>query len=69
MTQGWNSGLLHHRQILFRLSHKELTQNCKAATCCSVAKLCPTLFSPIDVRLPCPLPSPRVCSHSCPLSQ
>ena len=40
--------------------------------CCSVAKLCLILCDPIDwkhTKLPCPLPSPRVCSNSCPLSQ
>ena len=41
-------------------------------SCCSVAKLCLTLFSSMDwqhTRLPCPSPSPRACSNSCPLSQ
>ena len=39
--------------------------------CSSVAKLCLTLW-PHGLqhsRLPCPSPSPRVCSNSCPLSQ
>ena len=35
----------------------------------SVAQSCPTLWDPVDCRLPCPLPSPRICSKSCPLSQ
>ena len=38
--------------------------------CCSVAQLCPTL-QPRGLqtaRLPCSLPSPGVCSNSCPLS-
>ena len=37
--------------------------------CYSVATSCPTLW-PHDLqhaRLPCPSPSPRVCSNSCPL--
>ena len=39
--------------------------------CCSVNKLSDSL-QPIELhltRLPCPSPSPRVCSNSCPLSQ
>ena len=39
--------------------------------CCSVAQLCPTLFGPHGLqhaRLPCPSPSPRAWSNSCPLS-
>ena len=41
------------------------------ATCCLVAKLWMTLFDPMDysIRLPCPSPSPRVCSNSCLLSR
>ena len=36
----------------------------------SVAQLCPTLCDPRDCsRLPCPSPSPRACSNSCPSSQ
>ena len=39
-----------------------------AACCCSVTKLCPTLPHGLQhARLPCPSPSPRVCSDSCPL--
>ena len=34
---------------------------------------CPTLWDPVDyiqhTRLPCPSPTSRACSHSCPLSQ
>ena len=37
--------------------------------CCSVAKQCLTLRNPMDCRLPCPSPPPRVCSDSCPSSQ
>ena len=41
--------------------------------CCSVAQSCPTLWDPMDcmqhTRLPCPSPSPGVCSNSCPLSR
>ena len=39
--------------------------------CCSVTKVCPAL-GPHGLqltRLPCPSPSPRACSNSCPLSQ
>ena len=34
----------------------------------SVVQLCPTLCNPMD-SLPCPSPTPGVCSNSCPLSQ
>ena len=40
-------------------------------SCCSVSQSCLTLW-PHGIqhsRLPCPSPSPRVCSNSCPLSQ
>ena len=39
--------------------------------CCSVAQSCPTVCDPMDMasRLPCPSPSPRGRSNSCPLSQ
>ena len=40
--------------------------------CCSATKLCPTLCDPHGLqhaRFPCPSPSPRDCSNSCPLSQ
>ena len=38
--------------------------------CCSVAQSCPTVATPrtATCRLPCPPPSPGVCSNSCPLS-
>ena len=36
----------------------------------SITQLCPTLCDPKDCsRPPCPSPTPRVCSNSCPLSQ
>ena len=35
----------------------------------SVAQSCLILFDPMDCRLPCPSPTPRACSNSCPLSQ
>ena len=38
--------------------------------CCSVIKLCPTVLHGLQhARLPCPSPSPRVCSNSGPLGQ
>ena len=39
---------------------------------CSVTQSCPTLSDPHGLqhaRLPCPSPTPRVCSNSCPSSQ
>ena len=38
----------------------------------AVTQSCPTLGDPTrlhQARLPCPSPSPEVCSNSCPLSQ
>ena len=51
-----------------QLSHKE--GSCKQLRC-SVVKSYLTLCIPMDqhTRLPCPSPSPRVCSNSCPLSR
>ena len=40
--------------------------------CCSISKLCLTPCNPMNflhARLPCPSPSPRVCSDSCPLNR
>ena len=40
--------------------------------CTSSVQSCPTLCNPVDckgVRLPCPSPTPRACSNSCPLSR
>ena len=39
--------------------------------CCSVAQACPTLgpHGLQHTRLPCPSPSPGICSNSCPSSQ
>ena len=34
----------------------------------SVAQSCPTLYDPVDTRLPCPSPTPRANSNSCPFS-
>ena len=35
----------------------------------SVAQSCLTLCNPVDVWRPCPLPTPRPCSNSCPSSR
>ena len=37
--------------------------------CCSVTQSCLTLRPHEHARLPCPSPSPRTCSNSCPLRQ
>ena len=34
-----------------------------------IIQSCPTLYEPMDSRLPCPSPNPGTCSNSCPLSQ
>jgi len=51
---------MKHRTTMYTL-------NC----CCSVAKLCPTLWPHglQHARLPCPSLSPGACWNSCPLSQ
>ena len=36
---------------------------------CLVAQLCLTLWDPMNTRLPCPPPTPRACSNSCPWSR
>ena len=70
--QGLNPGLLNCRQIPYCLSH----QGSPGVQFSSVAQSCPILCNPMDCstpgfcsRLPCPSPTPRVYSHSCPLSQ
>ena len=55
-------------------SFSQLLLQCKTLVLCrcSVAQSCPTLLQHHGLqhaRLPCPSPSPRVCSNSCPLSQ
>ena len=42
---------------------------CIYICCCSLAKLCLTLWDPMDTRLLCPPLSPRVYTNSCPLSR
>ena len=52
---------------MIEILHKSSIVN----ACCSVTQSCPTLCNPTGqhARLPCPSPSPRVCSNACPLSQ
>ena len=73
LTQGSNPGLLLCRQILYYLSHQgmESIKSKDHCCCCSIPKLCPTLWPHglRHTRLPCPSLSPEVCSNSCPLSQ
>ena len=70
-TQGSNPYVLLrlHRQVdSSPLSHQESPLK---GICCSVAQSCPTLrpHGLQPARLPCPSPSPRVCSNSCWLSR
>ena len=54
---------------VFLQTHFELGNiSSPSCSCCSVAKSCLTLLPhrPQHTRLPCPPPSPRVCSNSCP---
>ena len=51
--------------------HMYLASYIYICCCCTLAQLCPTLCDPHRLqhaRLPCPSPSPRVCSNSCPLN-
>ena len=64
------------RRILYHWATREAPENfCiafKCICCSSVAHSCPNSLQPHGLqhaRLPCPSPSPRVCSNSCPLSQ
>ena len=61
-----------HSLSLFLLEHKlwyttEIPAGHLTPGCCSVTKSCPTLqpHGLQHARLPCPSPSPRVCSNSC----
>ena len=49
----------------------EMNTILQSSYCCSVARSCPTLrpHGLQHARLPCPSPSPGVCSVSCPLMQ
>ena len=62
-TQGLNPVLSHCRRVLYHLSHQG------NICCCSVNQLCPTLWlnELRHARLPCPSPSARACSNTCPL--
>ena len=51
--------------------HNQFSSSPKAVSCCSVTQSCLTL-QPHGLQpasLPCPSPSPRACSNSCPLGQ
>ena len=71
LTQGSNPGLLHRRQILYRLSPQGKKERKKDA------QLCPTLCDPMDCSLPgssvhgiasiCPKDSSGACCSSVPL--
>ena len=66
-----NHSLNNRFNLGCHLSVGRLYSNVSAPqTCCSVNKSCPTL-RPHELqhaRLPCPSPSPRACSNSCPSS-
>ena len=64
--------LVHAQKTLGCISSLEFcTTEWKNTHYCSVAKSCANLgpHGLQHTRLPCPSPSPRVCSDSCPLSQ
>ena len=63
---------LHWLQTSPRLLETFTPMNAMFCCCCSVIQSCLTLCNPMDwsmPSLPCPSPSPGVCSSSYPLSQ
>ena len=57
--------------VFYLISQKQkLFWSLIAVSCCLVAQSCPTFCNPMawSTGLPCPLPSSRACSNSCPLS-
>ena len=65
--RGWIGWHVQGGQYRLSFDHSLLR---RTDCCCSVAQSCPTLwpYGLQHTRLPCPSPSPKVCSDSCPLS-
>ena len=61
-------GVTQSRTRLKRLSSSGNQPHCRSlCCCCSVAQPCLPVCNPMTAaRLPCPSPSPKVCSNSCP---
>ena len=72
-TQGLNPRLPHCRQILYHLSHQgnpaSSVQFSSVQFTCSVVSNSLQPHGLQHARLPCPSPTPRAYSNSCPLSQ
>ena len=71
LTQESNRGLLHCRWILYQLSYQgSQFIEFSSVQFSSVAQPCPTLrpHESQQARPPCPSPTPRVYSNSCPSS-
>ena len=65
------NGLCRQGSSMLSTSHLLQLSLSASGCCCSVVHTCPTLLWPCGLqhsRLPCPSPSPGVCSNSCPLS-
>ena len=61
--------LLHHRAVWKITWDKTCTGTyMRVAQFSSVTQSCPTLCDPVDTRPPCPSPTPRAYSNSCPSS-
>ena len=67
-TQELNWGLLHCRRIFYQLSYKG-SPNSLVQFSCSVVYNSLRPHGLQHARPPCPSPTPRVYSNSCPLSQ
>ena len=65
-TQGPNLGLLHCRQVLYRLNHQG---QASVQFSCSVVSDPLRPHEPQHARLPCPSPTPRVHPSPCPSSR
>ena len=68
LTQGSNPSSLHCRSVLYHLAtRKAPIQSIQFSHSLMSNSLQPHRLQ--HTRLPCPSPTPRVCSNSCPLSQ
>ena len=69
LTQGSNPGLPHCSHILYCLSHLMKRYMTSVQFSCSVVSDSLWPYGQHHARLPCPSPTPRVYSNSCPLSR
>ena len=64
----WKHGIEKVYVPLLRIFYNSQDIEANSVPCCWVAQLCLTLSHHGHARLPCPSPSPGVCSNSCPLN-